>query len=130
MVLNFIDPKFNDEIEFETNKAMLIEFAKNCELTADEFMNALMLASKGKLVVEDYERETFVAVKLFREINALKLGEIETAYVFWRNQDKAFETSENIVKNFLTPPPKEITPKEKFEQVKKTFKTEYSRLLK
>ena len=129
MVLNFIDPKFSDETEFETNKVMLIEFAKNCELTADEFMNALMLASKGKLVIEDHEKETFVAVKLFREINALKLGEIESAYIFWRNQDKAFETSENTVKKFLTPPPKELTPEEKLEQAKKTFKVEYARLL-
>lgn len=127
-VLLYIDPKFDNENEFEVAKSKLIEFAKTSELTSDEFLHALELCAEGKLITED-EKGEFKKVKIFREINALKLHEIKSAYILYRNTSKEFETSENIVKAFLEPPKPEMSDEEKLQWAIKTFKVEYARLL-
>ena len=65
-VLNFINPKFNDEHEIQLAEAELYSFAKKCELTANEFLLALDLASDGKLFSEPDENGNARKVQLFR----------------------------------------------------------------
>ncbi|MBT0551591.1 hypothetical protein [Riemerella anatipestifer] len=111
-VLNFINPKFNDQHEIELAEAELYSFAKKCELTANEFLLALELASDGKLLSEPDENGNSRKVQLFREIDRLKLGEVKSAFIYLKTIDKQHEIAKEKVKKFLNPP-KELTEEEK-----------------
>ena len=50
-LINFINPKF-EEGEAEIAEAEIYSFAKNCELTANEFILALEMSADGKLYSE------------------------------------------------------------------------------
>lgn len=127
-VLSFINPKFDDIADFEASKSELLDFASKCELTHNEFIHALELATEGKLITED-ENGSFSRVKMFREIDRLKLGEIKSAYIFYKRQDKKYENGKEIITAYLNPPVEIIlTEEQKAELRLKTFKTEYKRL--
>ncbi|MGX9985868.1 hypothetical protein [Soonwooa purpurea] len=105
-VLNFLNPKFQDEeIELELAEAELYSFARNCELTASEFMIALELAAEGKLSTIPDENGKNQQVKLYREIDRLKLGEVKAAYNYHKkNIDKKYEEGKAMLAKALNPP--------------------------
>ena len=112
-VLNFINPKFESEEEYMAAKSILIEFSHKCDLTPAEFMLGLEMAADGILVsVPDHEGKSY-PVKMFREIDRLKLGEIKNAYQYFKRSNINYEKDKAKIKLFLNPPP-EITP----EQIK------------
>lgn len=119
-VIYFINPKFEDaneenpHSEFNLAKNAVIEFSQRCDLTANEFMLAMDLCHRGQLMLND------APVKLFREIDRLKLGEVEQAYKAYKKQNKQYELGKEKVKNFLNPP-KELTEEEKKAERLKFF---------
>ena len=130
-VLNFINPKFDPEnqiLETELAEAELYAFANNCELTANEFMLALEMATEGKLSSEPDDNGNSQKIKLFREIDRLKLGEVKSAYIFHKTHDKKYETGRAEIKAFLNPPEKELTAEEKKESLIAWLEEEYRRL--
>lgn len=114
-VFNFINPKFSSEGEREMAMTALYEFAKECELTASEMKEALQMASKGFLTIDD--GETWKKIKLFREIDRLKLDEVEQAYIQFRNTDYNHQKGLETLKVLLNPPPakKEASEEEKWQ---------------
>ena len=131
-VLNFINPKFdpeNEELETELAEAELYAFATNCELTANEFLLALEMATEGKLSSEPDEQGNSQKIKLFREIDRLKLGEVKSAYIFHKTHDKKYEVGKSEIKAFLNPPEKELTTEEKQQIRINWLETEYRRLI-
>ena len=130
-VLNFINPKFDDvETEMQLAEAELYSFAHKCELTTDEFMIALEMAVDGKLYTEPDENGHSKRIQLFREIDRLKLGEVKAAYLYHKKIDKQYEIGKSIIKAFLEPPQKELTPEEKKTERINFYKTEFERLQK
>lgn len=129
-VVNFINPKYNDINESELAEAELYSFAKKCELTADEFLLALELAVDGKLFTEPDENGNSSKVKLFREIDRLKLGEVKSAFIYYKTIDKQNERGKSEIKAFLEPPKPEPTPEERKQSFLQLCKTEYARLQK
>ena len=129
-VLNFINPKFNDEHEIQLAEAELYSFAKKCELTANEFLLALDLASDGKLFSEPDENGNARKVQLFREIDRLKLGEVKSAFIYYKTIDKQHERGKSEIKAFLEPPKPEPTPEEIKQSFLQMCRTEYGRLKK
>ncbi|CAA7196836.1 hypothetical protein CHRY9293_02903 [Chryseobacterium potabilaquae] len=127
-VLNFINPKFNDQNEIELAEVELYSFAKKCELTADEYILALELAADGKLFTEPNEEGNSGKVKLFREIDRLKLGEVKSAFLYYKTLDEQYKLGKSKIKSFLAPPKQEITTEEKKAQRINFYKTDYKRL--
>lgn len=131
-VLNFINPKFDPEnqvLETELAEAELYAFATNCELTANEFLLALEMATEGKLSSEPDEQGNSQKIKLFREIDRLKLGEVKSAYIFHKTHDKKYEAGKAEIRAFLNPPEKELTDEEKKQIRINWLETEYRRLI-
>lgn len=116
-VFNFINPKFSSEGEREMAMTALYEFAKECELTASEMKEALQMASKGFLTIDD--GETWKKIKLFREIDRLKLDEVEQAYIQFRNADYNHQKGLQLLKDILKPPLKELPLSQEAERQKK-----------
>ncbi len=120
-VISFINPKFDDYNElnpysdFNIAKAELMDFCSKCVLTSSEFMIALDMASRRKLFLNG---ET---VKLFREIDRIKLGEVENAYLEFRRNDKDYDRDYSLIKTFLEKPSKEITEEDKKAERKKNL---------
>lgn len=118
-VLEFINPKFEDQEEAIYSQKIIIEFALNCNLTASEYLLALDMASKRQLTIDGE------VVKIFREIDRLKLGEIETAYLEFIRYDKQHDLATKKINEYLNPP-KEETTEEKREKrlifLKNSFK--------
>lgn len=118
-VLEFINPKFEDEQEALYSQKIIVEFAQNCNLTASEYLLALDMASKRQLSIDGEP------VKVFREIDRLKLGEIETAYLEFIQNDKQHDLATKKINEYLNPP-KEETAEEKQEKrlifLKNSFK--------
>lgn len=81
------------------------------------------MATRGNLVSENGEK-----VKLFREIDRIKLGEIEAAYLNFKRNDKATEKGNEVIKKFLEPPKKEPTEEEKKQTRIELYTTEWNRL--
>lgn len=79
--------------------------------------------TRGDLVSESGEK-----VKLFREIDRIKLGEIEAAYLNFKRNDKATEKGNEVIKKFLEPPKKEPTEEEKKQTRIELYTTEWNRL--
>ncbi|OPC76197.1 hypothetical protein BAZ12_19500 [Elizabethkingia miricola] len=106
-VISFINPKSDDpDAEFPLAAAEIKDFAKDCQLTAEEFLSALRLATKGKLIGLDGN-----PIKLFREIDILKFGEIEAAYIEYKNLNPVYTKSKKELKQLIEAP-KEPTPEE------------------
>ncbi|WP_347219341.1 hypothetical protein [Chryseobacterium sp.] len=128
-LLNFFNPKFEDpEIESELARADILKFVMRCELTADEFLLALTLATEGKLRTEPNSDGNTENIKLFREIDILKLGEVKAAYLRFKRDDEQYKKGKAEIKAFLNPPPPELTTEEKKEIRIKFFKDEFIRL--
>lgn len=111
-VLAFINPKYSDENN--TNNVRLdleviVDFSHTSDLTANEFMLALQLSADGKLFYESSDGKSS-EVKLFREIDRLKLGEVQKAYIQYKEKDKLHQQGEIKIKDYLNP------PKEKSEE--------------
>ena len=124
--MSFINPKFNSDEEAEFAQAEVYEFAKRCELTAKEFLLALELASKKKLTQEN-ENGIPETIKLFREIDRLKFGEIETAYINHKRHDVLHEKGLKMINEHINPP-KEPTEEEKKANELKFYEEEWKRL--
>lgn len=106
-VISFINPKSDDpDAEFPLAAAEIKDFAKDCQLTAEEFLSALRLATKGKLIGLDGN-----PIKLFREIDILKFGEVEAAYIEYKNLNPVYTKSKKELKQLIEAP-KEPTPEE------------------
>ncbi len=129
-ILNFFNPKFESPSEEELASADIYLFASRCELTADEFLLALSLATEGKLKSEIDKDGNAETIKLFREIDIIKLGEVKAAYIRYKNDDEQYKKGKSDIKAFLNPPLPEPTPEEKKAQFNKFLKEEYSRLQK
>ncbi len=128
-VLNFFNPKFEDpKIEEELAIEEIKTFAKRCELTSDEFMFALSLATEGKLKSEIDSDGNAETIKLFREIDIIKLGEVKAAYLRFKIDDPKYKKGKAEIKAFLDPPPAELTPEEKKESFRKFLKEEFFRM--
>lgn len=126
-LINFINPKF-EEGEAEIAEAEIYSFAKNCELTANEFLLALELSADGKLYSEPDTNGNSEKIKLYREVDRLKLGEIKSAYIALKRADKVFQEDVKKIKAFLEPPKPEPTEEELKEQRLKFYSEEYKRL--
>ena len=110
-LINFINPKF-EEGEAKIAEAEIYSFARNCELTANEFLLALELSADGKLYSEPDTNGNSEKIKLYREVDRLKLGEIKSAYIALKRADKVFQEDVKKIKAFLEPPKPEKTPEE------------------
>ena len=126
-LINFINPKF-EEGESEIAEAEIYSFARNCELTANEFLLALELSADGKLYSEPDTNGNSEKIKLYREVDRLKLGEIKSAYIALKRADKVFQEDVKKIKAFLEPPKPEPTEEELKEQRLKFYSEEYKRL--
>ena len=129
-VLKFIDPKFSDETEMQLAEAELYSFANRCELTASEMILALELATEGKLTTEPDSQGNSNKIKLFREINRLALGEVKSAYIRYKQENRLYEIGKEKLQEFLTPPEKKLTPEEVEKQRIESLIFEYRRLIK
>lgn len=127
-ILNFFNPKFEDPHEEELAAADIYSFAMRCELTADEFMLALSLATEGKLKSEIDSEGNAEVIKLFREIDIIKLGEVKSAYLRYKAEDSKYKKGKAEIVAFLNPPPAESTEEEKQKIRLKFLKDEYARL--
>lgn len=121
-VLNFFSPKFSSEKELELAEVELINFAKNCDLTSDEFLYALELAADGNLYSEPDEIGKSKKVQLFREIDRLKLGEVKSAYKFHKKTDKLHLEAKKEIKEITEKKP-EISEEQKKAEKKKNFES-------
>ena len=126
-LINFINPKF-EEGEAEIAEAEIYSFAKNCELTANEFLLALEMSADGKLYSEPDTNGNSEKIKLYREVDRLKLGEVKSAYIALKRADKVFQEDVKKIKAFLEPPKPEPTEEELKEQRLKFYSEEYKRL--
>ena len=127
-VIAFINPKFEDEdpnnplSEINIQKTIVLDFASKCSLSANEFILAMDMAARRQLFINDEP------VKLFREIDRLKLGEVESAYLEFKRNDKTYSEDKLKIKAFLNPPPPELTEEEKKAERLKFFKIEFKNL--
>ncbi|GEN74106.1 hypothetical protein [Chryseobacterium lathyri] len=112
----------------ELDFATAYSFAKNCELTAEEFFLAFNLAAEGRLKYEEDKDGNAEPIKLFREIDAIKLNEVKSAYIRYKSLDKKYENGKAEIKAFLEPPIVEPTPEEKKAARNKFYTAEYRRL--
>ena len=126
-LINFINPKF-EEGEAEIAEAEIYSFAKNCELTGNEFLLALEMSADGKLYSEPDTNGNSEKIKLYREVDRLKLGEVKSAYIALKRADKVFQEDVKKIKAFLEPPKPEPTEEELKEQRLKFYSEEYKRL--
>ena len=126
-LINFINPKF-EEGEAEIAEAEIYSFAKNCELTGNEFLLALEMSAEGKLYSEPDANGNSEKIKLYREVDRLKLGEVKSAYIALKRADKVFQDDLKKIKAFLEPPKPEPTEEELKEQRLKFYSEEYKRL--
>lgn len=127
-VIAFINPKFEDEdpnnqiSEISIQKSIILDFASKCTISANEFIFALSMASRRQLFIDGEP------VKLFREIDILKFGEIETAYLEFKRADPKYNQDKEKIKTFLNPPKMDLTEEEKKIERTKFFKTEFKNL--
>lgn len=126
-VLKLINPKFESETEANIAFGILMDFSADSELTEAEYIIALKEASKGRLRTED-TNGNLKPVKLFREIDFIKLNEVEQAYILYRNQDKQHELGEAKINEFLAPPKSELTEEQKKAERMKFYEEEWKRL--
>lgn len=128
-VLNYFNPKFDDpEIEEELARADIFRFALRCEITEEEFMLALDLATEGKLQTAPDLAGNVENIKLYREIDIIKLGEVKAAYLRFKKVDENYKNGKNKITAFLYPPVVELTPEQKKEIRIKFLKEEFFRL--
>lgn len=130
---SFFNPKFTgsaaeQDLQQELAAATIYDFAKKCELTEKEFMLALTLATEGKLKSEIDNEGNAETIKLYREIDTIKLGEIKAAYLRYKVADPNYQKGKAEIKAFLDPPPSESTEEEKHKIRLKFLKDEYERL--
>ena len=114
------------EIDFAT----AYSFSKNCELTADEMELAFHLATEGKLKSEIDKDGNATPIQLYREVDAIKLGELKSAYIRYKRDDVGYGLGKEKIKAFLAPPEKEHTPEEQKDNRKAWFTSEFERLQK
>jgi hypothetical protein len=127
-ILNFFNPKFESETEVELVRVEIYTFAMRCELTPDEFLLALHLATEGKLKTEIDKDGNAETIKLYREIDIIKLGEVKAAYMRYKSTDPKYTKGIADVKAFLSPPSVELTPEQKQNIWLKFLKDEFARL--
>lgn len=128
-VLSYFNPKFEDpEIEEKLACEDIKRFASRCEITEDEFMLALDLATEGRLQSSPDSAGNVENIKLYREIDIIKLGEVKAAYLRFKMSDEKYAKGKAEIKKFLSPPPAELTAEQKKEIRIKFLKEEYSRL--
>lgn len=96
------------EIDFAT----AYSFSKNCELTANEMELAFHLATEGKLKSEVDKDGNATPIQLYREVDAIKLGELKSAYIRYKREDVGYGLGKEKIKAFLAPPEREKTPEE------------------
>ena len=108
LVINFINPKYNNpQIEIKPDIEKCKDFASKCELTKDEFMIALDMASRRLLTYKDGKREFSnpnydgETVEYFREIDLSILGKIETAYIQFKQKDTKYEKGKKRISEYL-----------------------------
>lgn len=126
-VLKLINPKFESKTEADIAFGILMDFSADSELTEAEYIIALKEASKGRLITED-ANGNLKPVRLFREIDFIKLNEIEQAYIQYRNQDKQHELGEAKINRFLTPQRPELSDEQKKAERMKFYQEEWKRL--
>lgn len=120
-VLAFINPKYSDENnpnDVRLDFGVIVDFSRTSDLTANEFMLALQLSADGKLFSEGSDGKSS-EVKLFREIDRLKLGEVQKAYIQHKSKDKLHQQGQDRLKAYLNP------PKEKSEEELKAERIEF-----
>ncbi|MEN5308779.1 hypothetical protein ABE425_14780 [Chryseobacterium cucumeris] len=128
-VLSYFNPKFEDpEVEEKLACEDIKRFALRCEITEEEFMLALDLATEGKLQTAPDSAGNVENIKLYREIDIIKLGEVKAAYLRFKNVDEKYKNGKDKITAFLNPPPVELTPEQKKEIRIKFLKEEFSRL--
>lgn len=104
-VILAIDPKFSDGdtddqfSDFNIAKNKVYDFGRRSDLTEGEYLLALEMAMKGKLVLDEQK------VKIYREINQINLSEVEQAYQIFKQQDQRYANGKRELQKFLAPPP-------------------------
>ncbi|RMZ60046.1 hypothetical protein D1632_10670 [Chryseobacterium nematophagum] len=91
-------------------------------------MLALELAADGKLFTEPNEEGNSSKVKLFREIDRLKLGEVKSAFIHYKAIDEKYKVGKSKIKAFLEVPKQEMTIEEKKAERREFYKADYKRL--
>lgn len=132
-ICSLFNPKYSgtqQEIDVlqELDFGTAYDFAKKCELTADEMELAFHLAAEGRLKTEPDKAGNTVPIQLYREVDVLKLGELKAAYIRHKESDKGYEIGKEKLKAFLEPPKKELTPEEKKAERLAFYKTEFERM--
>lgn len=135
-VILLFNPKFENIViktdeygkemtDFDIAQNQIIQYFNTCDLTFLEFMSAMRLASKGHLIGIDEK-----PIKMFREIDALKFGEVENAYLEYKRIDKQYDIGMSKIKAFLESPKPEPTPEEMKQSFLEMCKADYVRLQK
>lgn len=126
-VINFFNPKFETETEVELARADIFKFALRCELTAEEFLLALNLATEGKLKSEINGEGGAEVIKLYRDIDSIKLGEVKAAYMRYKIEDEKYKKGKDQIRNYLNPPPPKMTSEEYEALTLENIKRDYHR---
>lgn len=132
-ICSLFNPKFNgskseQDAQSELAFATVYSFAKNCELTANEFIIAFNLAAEGKLKTEEDKNGKSESIQLYREIDMIKLIEIKSAYIRHKANDKMYENGKAQIREFLTPTKVELSPEEKKKERARFYASDYARL--
>lgn len=108
LVINFINPKYNiPQVEIKPDIEKCKDFASKCQLTKDEFMIALDMASRRLLTYKDGKKELLnpnydgETVEYFREIDLSVLGKIETAYIQFKQKDVQYDNGKRKISKHL-----------------------------
>lgn len=100
-MLSLINPKFEEESEMKIAKMELQDFANKCELTPKEVLLAVEMCIDGRLYSEPNESGFSERLRLFREIDRIKLGEIKSAYIYQKTINKQYEADTEKIKAYL-----------------------------
>lgn len=122
-IMDFVNKSYDDEMVAKSDFTTVLGFVRQCELTGDEFMIALNLASSQDLTDVHGEK-----IKYFRDINVGNFNLYASAYIEYRNNFKPYQLGKDAISEFLKPPPLELTPEQKKQERILFLKAEFKRL--
>lgn len=125
-VLILVNPKFENEDEGKLAFGVLIDFCHTSDLTADEMILAIKMAMDRKLYIDS--ENGMKPVQVFREIDRLKLGEIQHAYKEFKRANSPHQKAKEEIKKLLAFPPVEISEEQKKAERMKFYEEEWKRL--
>lgn len=113
--IDFFNPKSE---KIEGIERTLFAFCESCSLNAFEMKEAIEMTSKGMLYIDN--NGVYEKVKIYRDIDRIKLDEIEQAYIYYRDNNieyqKDMEMLNNVSQTIKLPEKTELTKSENDER--------------